>query len=141
MKYFIKLNIVSLIYSFMLFVSIELQLNYYRLWRLLNWEGEKLEIVLLGLQLVVFITLSLLLYFLTRKWLVGKWLRYWTMVLWLPYMVFFIMIFAYLFPITDRGDRPAPVQGLVIMAQVIGFPFYIGFLNLISQFTNTDIEG
>lgn len=38
MKYFLKLNVVSILYAFMVFVPLELMLNVYRISRLTNWD-------------------------------------------------------------------------------------------------------
>ncbi|KOS68409.1 hypothetical protein AEA09_07470 [Lysinibacillus contaminans] len=138
-KYLLKLNVVSALYGFMLFVSIELQLNYYRIMRLSGWEGKQLEIVLLGVHTIGFFGASILLYRLTCKWLAKKWSSYWTLLLWLPYTVLLIKIFADIFPMMDRGDRPAPVQGLIILVQLISYPFYIGLVNFLGQQRSVEV--
>jgi len=46
MSYFLKLNLVSIYYGLMFFISIELQVNYYRMLRLTGWEGQQIDIFL-----------------------------------------------------------------------------------------------
>lgn len=53
---------------------------------------------------------------------------YWSANLWLPYLFFFLFHFANLFPITNRGSQPDAVQGLIIIGQLIFYPFYLSFI-------------
>ncbi|MGE7093621.1 hypothetical protein ACQKII_19625 [Lysinibacillus sp. NPDC048646] len=139
MNYFFKLNAVSALYGFLFFTLLELQLNYYRIVRLTGWESKTIDTLLLVVHLIAFVTASLLLYKLTCKWLGCRRANYWTMLFWLPYAVLFLILFAIAFPITNQGDMPAPVQGLILLAQLISYPFCIGFLNLLYHVQNSDI--
>ena len=125
MKTFLKINILSAFYAFVLFISIELQVNFYRIWRLTGWEGATVNSMIAVVHLFGFIATLFLFYFLIRKWFEGRKAGYWSVILWLPYVFLFVIIFGVLFPMTDGGDKPAPVTGLVIMGQLITYPIYL----------------
>jgi hypothetical protein len=124
-KTFLRVNTLSALYAFVLFVSIELQVNFYRIWRLTGWEGDTVNTVIAAIHIVGFIVTLFLFYFLIRKWFEGRKAGYWSVILWFPYVVLFVFIFATLFPMTYGGDQPAPVSGLVIIGQLIAYPIYL----------------
>ena len=131
MKYILKLNVISILYALMVFVPLELMLNVYRISRITNWEIGTVNI-LIGVTLMVeMIGGTILLVFLTKKWLGERKANFWTLILWAPYFVLFIYIFASLTPITYGGDDPNPVTGLLAMGGLIFYPFYILILNFV----------
>jgi hypothetical protein len=133
MKYFLKLNVVSILYALMIFVPLELMLNVYRISRLTNWEIGTVN-SLTGVTLIVeIIGGSILLYLITKKWLDGRKANFWTVILWLPYLFLFIYVFASAFPITYGGDDPNPVTGLLAIGGLIVYPFYILILNFVGK--------
>ena len=83
--------------------------------------------------IAVFLGGTILLFFLTNKWLGGRTVKFWTVILWIPYFILFVYVFASLFPITYGGDTPNPVTGLLAIGGLIVFPFYILILNFISM--------
>jgi hypothetical protein len=125
MKFFWKLNIVSSLFAFVLFVSIELQVNFYRIWRLTGWEGNTVNIGIFAIHFVGLILSTILFYFLIKKWLEGKKESYWSIILWFPYLILLLFLFSYMFPITNRGEKPAPVSGLIIIGQLFIYPLYL----------------
>lgn len=131
MKYFFKLNIVSIIYALMVFIPLELILNVYRITRLTNWEFSTVNIVTCVTVIIVMVGATILLHFLTKKWLDGRKAKFWTVLLWVPYFILFIYVFASLFPMTNGGDEPNPVTGLFVMGGLIAYPFYILILNFV----------
>ncbi|QUG41268.1 hypothetical protein KD050_18630 [Psychrobacillus sp. INOP01] len=137
MKYFLKLNVVSILYALMVFVPLELMLNVYRISRLTNWEIGTVNI-LTGITLIIeIIGGTMLIFFLTKKWLGGRKANFFTVILWVPYFVLLIYVIASLFPITNGGDTPNPVTGLLAIGGLIVYPFYILILNF-SCITNDD---
>ena len=129
MKYFMKLNVISILYAIMVFVPIELMLNVDRISRLTKWEiGTVITFTVITL-IVKIIGGTILLVLLTKRWLGERKANFFTVILWVPYFVLFINAFASLFPITYRGDIPNPVTGLVIIGGLITYPFYILSLN------------
>jgi len=139
MNYFYKLNVVSMLYGLMFFFSLEIQVNYYRIVRLTGWEGQYFDIIVLLVHGVGFVVATIVLYKLTFKWIAHRLLVYWTTVFWLPYTALFIFIFANMYPITSQGDMPAPVQGLILFAMLLFYPFYIGTLNMICYLSKSEV--
>lgn len=138
MNFFLKLNVISAIFAFVLFISFELQVNIYRISRIMRWEVLKTNNVIIIIHFVGFIVSIFLFYILISKWLDGKKARYWTIILWFPYLIIFIMIFSILFPMTDPGDDPAPVSGLIIMAQLVSYPIYLLFINYMANLESVE---
>lgn len=133
MSFFLKLNIVSLLYGLIFFICMALQLDYYRLLRLTGWTGDNLDLFLLIVQLVGLSVATIFIYKLTVTWLGHRRWIYATMILWLPYTVIFTMVFTYLFPIFDRGDMPVPVQGLILLVMLGSYPLYIAIMSLAAR--------
>lgn len=133
MKFFLRLNIISAIIAFVLFISFELQVNIYRISRIMGWELIKSNYVITVIHFVGFILSIFLFYIMINKWLDGKKARYWTIILWFPYLIIYIIIFSILFPMTDPGDDPSPVSGLIIMTQLVSYPIYLLFINYMAS--------
>jgi hypothetical protein len=131
MKYFLKLNVVSILYALMVFVPLELTLNVYRISRITNWEVSTVNILNGVTFIIEIIGGTILLHFLTKNWLDGRKANFWTAVLWMPYFVLLIYVFASLFPITYGGDDPNPVTGLLAIGGLLIYPFYILILNFV----------
>lgn len=132
MHYFLKLNVVSILYALMVFVPLELMLNVYRISRLTNWEIGTVNILTAATIFIEFIGGTILLVYLTNKWLDGRKSKFLTVIFWVPYFVLLIYVFASLFPITNGGDTPNPVTGLLAIGGLIVYPFYILILNFFS---------
>ncbi|CEG23423.1 hypothetical protein BN1080_02399 [Planococcus massiliensis] len=125
MKQFWKLNAVSMLYALMIAIPVELMLNVYRISRVGNMEIGTVN-SLTGIILLLEMTLGTLLFYkLIQKWLGRKNSNYWTVILWLPYFVLYLYGFATLFPISYGGDMPNPASGLMIIAGLFVYPFYI----------------
>ncbi|QQP14953.1 hypothetical protein FJQ98_12305 [Lysinibacillus agricola] len=132
-----------MLYGLMFFISLEMQLNYYRIVRLTGWEGQHFDILILLVHSVGFVVATIVLYKLTYKWIAHRRFIYWTTIFLLPYTALFIFIFACMFPITNQGDMPAPVQGLMLFAMLLFYLFYIGTLNMVcycSKFDKVQIK-
>lgn len=132
MNYFLKLNIISMLYALIVFTPFELMLNVYRISRLTGWSLDAVNILTNIALLSTFIGGTLLVYFLTQKWLGQRKANLITAILWLPYFVLFVLAFAFLFPITYGGDDPGPAVGLLAIGGMLGYPFYILLLNSFS---------
>lgn len=135
-----KLNAISILYAVMIFVPVELMLNVYRISRLTNWEIGTINILTLVIFLFEVIVGTILLFFLTRKWLNVRKANLWTTILWIPYFVLFIYLFAVLFPITYGGDVPNPASGLLIIGGLLVYPIYILILNFSGMNTENTIK-
>ena len=138
MKNFMKLNVISILYAIMVFIPIELMVNVYRISRLTKWEIETVK-NLTGITLIVqIIGGTILIFFLTKKWLEGRNSKFWTAILWVPYWILFIIVFAILFPITYEGDQANPATGLLVIGGLIIYPLYTLTLNFIVDMTSND---
>lgn len=133
MSYFLKLNVISMLYAFIVFIPFELMLNGYRISRLTEWDLATVNSITNITSLSLFTGGTILIYFLTTKWLEERKVNYVTAILWLPNFVLFVLIFAYVFPITYGGDEPNPVIGLLTIGGALGYPFYILVLNTIAM--------
>lgn len=130
MKYFTKLNVLSVLYALLLFILIELPANIYRISRIMGLELGKVDTMLFMIKLVLFILSSIGFVWITKKYMKGNKSVYITTLLWLPYLLLFFNRFATWFPITDPADKPAPVTGLIAIGAMIMYPFYIAMINL-----------
>ncbi|MCR8849351.1 hypothetical protein NQ095_13095 [Rossellomorea sp. SC111] len=132
MNYFVKINVVSIIYALMILVPVELMVNVYRLTRLTGWEMESVMDGSGFMIVAVLLIGSVFLYFLTGKWMEGRKACYWTAVIWFPYFMLFTNLIATFFPTTYRGDAPNPATGLVMIGALVAYPFYVLVLNFLS---------
>ncbi|TXL62484.1 hypothetical protein FHP05_11800 [Cerasibacillus terrae] len=129
MKYFFKLNGLSILYALMIFIPLELMINVYRISRITNWNIGTVN-MLTGITIIVeFIVGTILLFFLTKKWMKGRKSSFGTAILWIPYFVLFVYILASLFPVTYEGDVPSSATGLLAIGALIAFPFYVLIVN------------
>lgn len=135
MKYFLKLNVVSILYAFIVLIPIQLMGNVYRISRLTTWEIDTVNMLIAAIIIVDVIGGTILLLFLTRKWLGDRKANFWTVILWIPYFVLFTYLIASLFPITYGGDAPNPVTGLIALGGLIVYPVYILILNFLGVTT------
>lgn len=131
MKFFLKLNLMSILYALLLFIPIELMMNVYRIDRLTGWGIGTVNTVMGVSFIVVFVFFTILLVFLTNRWMDGRKAAYWTTVMWLPYFICFIYVFARLFPITYGGDDPNPVTGLLSLGAMMVYPLFILIIHFI----------
>ncbi|XIH26265.1 hypothetical protein C1N73_33890 (plasmid) [Priestia aryabhattai] len=131
MRYFLKLNAVSILYALLVFIPIEMMSNVYRINRLTTIRFETITILFGVLLIVEAIGGTILLLFLIKKWLGDRRANFWTVLLWMPYFFLFVYAFAFLFPITYGGDTSNPVTSLLSIIGLILYPFYILILNLI----------
>lgn len=130
MRYFFKLNVMSCIYAFPFFLHAESLVNVYRLERITNWTGIYNALNWANLALLA---VSLILcYWLSKRLVSGRKSAYAAAVLWTPYFILWIWGFSMLFPLTNPGDDPAPVTGLILIFEMIVFPFYIAFNTFLS---------
>lgn len=127
MKTFIKLNITAFLYGILLFILHELLLNYYRIQRFIPYFNRKVIVILL-LFIIITFTISLRLIFL--KHFNNIKLRYLLTIFWIPYYIILIHIFSKYFPMTNPGDKPPNVLGLIIIFTYLIYPFYPLFINI-----------
>lgn len=132
----LKLNGVSALYGLHFALQIELMLESYRLARVTGIELGQMNTIIGWAMLVILIAASFLMYCLTNLSLGSGGVRFWTSILWLPYAVAFMYVITSLFPITDRGETPPPVMGLLVILAALLYPLYILFLNFLTYVRN-----
>ena len=131
MIYFIKLNVVSILYALLIFLPIELMVNIYRISRITRWNIDTVNILSGVIIVVGLIFGTMVQLFFTKRWMKGRKANFWTIVFWIPYLVLFVYIIASLFPTTYGGDVPNPGTGILVIGALIIFPIYILIINLI----------
>ncbi|MDR9852071.1 hypothetical protein RJP21_00490 [Paenibacillus sp. VCA1] len=131
MGYLLKLNGMSLLYAFVLFVHIELMMNVYRIERLTGWTdaGKLID----AAQVLIFICFTVLLFIINRRWIGKQKWRYVTTILWFPYLYALIRSFAALYPITNPQEVPLPAVGLIALGEMVVFPLYVAAIQFFSR--------
>lgn len=129
MNYFLKLNVVSILYALMVLIPFELMANVYRISRLTGWSIGTVSKLSSVTFVVVYIFGTVLVFFLTKKWLQSRKANFWTVILWAPYFVLFAYIIASLFSTTYGGDAPNPGTGLLEIGALMVFPIFILIIN------------
>ncbi|WP_223067632.1 hypothetical protein [Paenibacillus caui] len=137
---FMKLNSLSALYAFVFFVQTELMLNVYRIARITGWNNNLASTAVNLAIFLVFALSSILCYFSTKKLLGIKKIKYISSVLWIPYYFIFIKLFSSLFPITNPQEMPLPGVGLVVIAALIIYPFYISLINFLVTIRASNIS-
>ncbi|WP_431800107.1 hypothetical protein [Halobacillus andaensis] len=131
MNLFLKINLFSILYAFVLFLALELGLNVYRISDLLSLNlGVVMKIVTV-LYIIGFIIFSFLFFKIAKKWMEKRKSSIWSIILWFPYFILFTFIFARLFPIINPGHDPGPGAGFVIIFAVLFYPFYLLIINVL----------
>ncbi|BCN30151.1 hypothetical protein bsdtb5_14460 [Anaeromicropila herbilytica] len=132
MKNVMKLNMIAFFYGLILFIQTELALNVYRLERIFKWFTYRFDSILI---IVIFFISTIIFYVISKKLCIGK-IRYSLSILWIPYYIVLIFLFAYLFPITYPGDKPADILGIVLLGIYFIYSFYIHMINMVSFYWN-----
>jgi len=136
MNQFIKINIFSVFYATIFTIQTELMVNVNRLERLAGWVNQS---IVAATVIMIFLLATGLSFVFTRKYFRGEKIKYILSVLWLPYFIILIRIFSWLVPFNNPQDDPGNALGLILMALLIAYPFYILIMNFIaSSFDSTD---
>ncbi|MEH7253087.1 hypothetical protein V7111_13240 [Neobacillus niacini] len=129
MKFFIKLNTISALYAFALFIAIELIINVSRISSLTGWEWDHVYILVAVINVLGLLLATIIFINLTKKWMVGRKNSYWSLVLWVPYFILFLSLFTVFVPFSS-GVTLFPRFSLLIFGSSILFPVYIVFINV-----------
>lgn len=130
MRLLLKLNLLSAVFAFPLFVYFELLGNAYRINRVSGWEWDRINRVTTVYSIAAFILSTFLFIYIVRRWMRGRKARFWSIPASIFYLFLFILIFRSLFPITHPADTPNPASGLIMIGLSILFPLYILVINL-----------
>lgn len=139
MKFFIKLNIISVLYAIALFIAIELIINVSHISMVTGWEWDNVYIVIAVINVIGLLLSTILFIYLTKKWNTSRKYSYLSLLLWLPYFILFFSFFPVVFPI-NVGVELFPRFSLLIYGSGILYPVYILFINIYASPLSTDYE-
>lgn len=131
MNVFLRLNVISIIYAFILFIPIELIVNIHRISRVTGWNIDivnlfNIVIIFIGVPILTIISL-----YLSKRWLKRGLTAFWTVLLWIPYFIFFTYLTTSVLPTPLPEDFAGPGTGLLIIGTIVLFPIYVFIINLI----------
>ena len=135
--YFLKLNIMSLLYAVFYWIEVELVMNIYRWSRITGWSVATINTSVNIVNVVLFIGGAVGFLLLTRNYLRISKMNYFTALLWFPYWVVLIKLFSLLFPITATAERLSPVYGMMIMVLSMLYPVFIVLVTLFGNVMRT----
>jgi hypothetical protein len=138
MKYFSRINLVSMFYALIILIPFELMINSSRISIVTNWNQDSVNISSFIVSLVVFIIGTVTIFLVTKKWLNGGKLNFWTALLWIPYFVLFVYIIAKSFPPKNINAVSTPGAGLIAIGMLIAFPIYILLINYLDYMNNDE---
>jgi len=139
MKFFIKLNIISVLYAIALFIAIELIINVSHISMVTGWEWDNVYIVIAVINVIGLLLSTILFIYLTKKWNTSRKYSFLSLLLWLPYFILFFSFFPVVFPI-NVGVELFPRFSLLIYGSGILYPVYILFINIYASPLSTDYE-
>lgn len=137
MKYLIKLNLASIIFTLPVFAAIELIGNALRISRITGWEYGKVERWITLINITGFLLTGFLIVNVTRRILDNRRIAMISSLLWFAYFSLFVYLFASLFPMTVHEDQPTPVTGLIFIGILILHFVYLTIVQVCSIFLRT----
>lgn len=128
MDLLLKINAFSILYAFVLFLALELGLNFYRISDLFSLSHDVVLKMVMVLYFVGLIVCSFLFFKIAKKWMEKRKASFWSIILWFPYYI----LFTNLFPITDSRHEAEAGVGFAIMFAVFLYPLYLMILNVLA---------
>lgn len=133
-SFFLKLNMVSALFALLPFIGIELMANVYRISRLTGVEIGKVSTTIdYGIVAGIIVTVIMFIW-LIKGPLNGRLVSFVSVLLWIPYFVAYVFLFVTLLSITDPADDPNPATGLIAIAALLIYPFYLAGICAIGTF-------
>lgn len=139
MKYFLKLNTLSALYAIALFIAIELIINVSHISQVYDWAWDQVYIVIAMINVIGLLLFTLLFFYLTKKWMVGRKESYLTLILWVPYFIALLYFFT-VYSSLNEGVILFPRFSLLIFGSALLFPVYILFVHVFATPVSTDQE-
>lgn len=130
MRFFIKLNIISVLYGFLFFIITTILLNPFRFKELINISFKTIEISFFIILIFGALIFAFLIPLLTKKWLNGRIATLWSTILWFPYWLLFTFSFAYFFPNHNPYDDDNYAAAFVIFFLLFIYPLYLGLTTI-----------
>lgn len=116
-------------------------LNATRMVRLTNWSSNFVYLFIILIYIISIFNIYFIAYILISKWIKIRKSNYWSILLWVPYFIILISFFAEYFPITNRGEIPPPIVGLIVIGLIILYPvFLILIITSSHSFISNNIE-
>ncbi|MGO5010528.1 permease prefix domain 1-containing protein [Niallia sp. Sow4_A1] len=138
--YFIKLNVISLLYALLITFPIEIMFNVYRISRLTGLNLGTVNTFVIITTVGVLLLGTVLLYTLTKRWLKYRKSNFWTIILWFPYFILLFCLVAAFFPISNEMDNPGYGAGILAIGGILYFPIYILILNIVGYSINNKLN-
>lgn len=129
---FLKLNIISILYALLLFISVEFMMNVVSIGNLTSEQATIVNTMTIITFLVVVFGAGLTLIFPIRKWFSNQKIKFWTAVLWMPYFALFVFAFTQSFPLINGPLPENPVILWVLAGTILFYPLYILIVNYFS---------
>lgn len=130
MRKLMKWSLLGILNALFLYLFFLPQGNFYRITRITGWSTDSVSVLTAVVCLALFVIMSVSLYKLSRKFFYGEVSAYWSVISWVPFYVLLIVANRWLLPITQAGDNPAPVTGLLLIASWFVFPIYIAVITM-----------
>lgn len=129
----LKLSVVSFFNAFLLYLFFLPMGNYYRLERITGWSGGEITHLSNVFCFILILISATTLYFLVKKYLKQGGYKYWLVLSWIPFYICFIKLNVWLIPITEAGERPAPVTGLLMIFAWMLYPLYLLVITVVAD--------
>lgn len=129
----LKLSTVSLFNAFVLYLFFLPMGNYYRLERITGWSGGEITHLSNAFCFLLILISSTTLYFLVKKYLKQGYYKYWLTLSWTPFYYVLLRINVWLIPITEAGESPAPVTGLLMIFAWMLYPLYLLVITVVAD--------
>jgi len=125
MRFFIKLNFISILLAAILLFVVESMLNVYRINRITNINFDLITLVIFVIYLILLVIIPILSYKILPFYLGQTKKNYLLILLFFPYFSILLKVFTSTFPMNNRGDMPNPIMGLFMIAELIFYPIFL----------------
>ncbi|MES9685811.1 hypothetical protein ABWK22_23480 [Gottfriedia acidiceleris] len=135
MKYFLKMNGVSVIYGFIALLFADSLVSFDHLQVLTGFNSDFLWNALIGVEIIILSAMLYIIPLVSRKWLESRLCFLFSSVLWFPYFVLFSILVGILFPNKYLGNDNF-AAGLIFFYYLF---FYSVFI-LVTSFIGTRLK-
>ncbi|WNB90748.1 hypothetical protein [Bacillus sp. NEB1478] len=118
MKCFFNLNVLSAVFGFIFFCTIELMLNTYRISNAAGLNIDQYERFSPIIYITFFVLSTILLLIIEKYWIDFRKTNFWAVGLWIPYFLIFIVLFNNVLPFKDPAEVPGPGAGILLIFSI-----------------------